>query len=244
MSLSMVSCEDPDETIGPEGPQGEQGPEGPEGPEGPQGAQGQEGPQGPEGPQGEQGPEGPQGEQGPEGPQGEQGPEGPQGEQGLQGPEGPEGPQGEPGEDGNANVIYSEWTAFISDNWSESLTFFGQTRREYPIDVAEIDSDILNSGTVMVYVRLGGTSNRIQPLPIIGPILSSARDQVLNFHIRLSLIHIEFYNLTERDQDPGRFGSTNTYRYIIIPGGVASLKTSTLNLNDYERTMEHFGIDP
>ena len=275
--LFMVSCEDPDEIVGPQGPQGEQGPRGPEGaqgadgrqgepgpegPEGPQGEQGPEGPQGepgpegpqgepgPEGPQGEPGPEGPQGEPGPEGPQGEPGPEGPQGEpgpegpQGEPGPEGPQGPQGEPGEDGSSNVIYSEWTAFDLDNWTGSLTFFGQKRREYPIDVVEIDVDIINKGTVIVYARFPGTINRTQPLPIIGPILSNARDQVLNFHIRLGLIHIEFYNLIERDEDPGRFGSGNQYRYIIIPGSVESLKSATLKLNDYERVMEHFGINP
>jgi hypothetical protein len=256
IGLFMVSCEDPDEIVGPQGPQGEQGPRGPEGaqgadgqqgepgPEGPDGPQGEPGPEGPEGPQGEPGPEGPQGEPGPEGPQGEPGPEGPQGEPGPEGPQGPQGPQGEPGEDGSSNVIYSEWTAFDLDNWTGSLTFFGQTRREYPIDVVEIDVDIINKGTVIVYARFPGTITRTQPLPIIGPILSNARDQVLNFHIRLGLIHIEFYNLIERNEDPGRFGSGNQYRYVIIPGSVESLKSAAINLNDYERVMKHFGIDP
>jgi len=169
---------------------------------------------------------------------------GPQGPQGEQGPQGQQGPQGEQGEPGTANVIYSEWTSFVLDNWTASLTFFGQTRREYPINVVEIDQDILDKGTVMVYVRFSGTGTRIQPLPVISPILSSAREQVLNFHLRLGLIHIEFYNLTDRTLDPGRIGAGNHYRYVIIPGGISALKSASLNLNDYERVMEYFGIDP
>jgi hypothetical protein len=250
MGLFLSSCEDPDEIVGPQGPQGEQGLRGPEGPQGamgPQGPQGENGPEGPEGPQGEQGPQGepgPEGPQGEQGPQGEPGPEGPQGEQGPQGEPGPEGPQGEPGKDGTATVIYSDWTVFVLNNWTASLTYFGQTRREYPIAVEEIDADILNRGTVMVYVRFAGTSNRTQPLPIIGPILSTTREQVLNFHLRLGLIHIEFFNLIDRDLDPGRFASGNFYRYVIIPGGIESLKSATFDLNDYEGVMKHFGIDP
>lgn len=185
--------------------------------------------------------EGPQGPRGEQGPQGVQGPQGPEGQQGEPGPEGPKGEQGEPG---TANVIYSEWISFVLDNWTETLTFFGQTRREYPIQVEEIDKDILDHGTVMVYARFSGTNTRIQPLPVIGPILSSAREQVLNFHLRLGLIHIEFYNLTDRTLDPGRIGAGNHYRYVIIPGGVESLKSASLDLNNYERVMEHFGIDP
>jgi hypothetical protein len=121
-------------------------------------------------------------------------------------------------DDSLPEIYYSPWTNFDLNNWSNSLTFFGQTRREYPIVVEQIDLDIINNGTVMVYARYGGTITRTQPLPIIGPILSTTREQVLNFHLRLGLIHIEFYNLTERDQDPGRFGTGNQYRYVIIPG--------------------------
>jgi hypothetical protein len=213
----MAACGDPDEVEGPQGPRGEQGPQGVQGPQGPQGGQGPQGPQGPEGPQGEQGP---------------------------QGPEGPQGEQGEQGEPGTANVIYSEWTSFVLDNWTASLTFFGQTRREYPITVMKIDQSILDNGTVMVYVRFSGTNTRIQPLPLISPILSSAREQVLNFHLRLGLIHIEFYNLIDRTLDPGRIGAGNHYRYVIIPGGISAVKSASLNMNDYERVMEHFRIDP
>jgi hypothetical protein len=99
-------------------------------------------------------------------------------------------------------------------------------------------------GTVMVYVRFSGSSTRTQPLPVIGPIATTIRDQVLNFHLRLGHIYIEFYNLIDRGQDPGRFGSGNHFRYVIIPGGVESLKSTAPDLDDYDRVVEYFRIEP
>lgn len=177
--------------------------------------------------------------EGPAGPQGEIGPPGPQGSSGVQ------GVTGEDGEDGTANVIYSEWENFVLDNWSDSLSFFGQTKRQYPIKELAIDTKILDKGTVMVYVRFGDINARIQPLPIIGPINTISRDQVLNFNFRLEYIFIEFFNLIDRDLDPGRFGPGNQYRYIIIPGGVPAKAIGDYpDLNDYYAVIEYFGIDP
>jgi hypothetical protein len=115
-------------------------------------------------------------------------------------------------------IYYSPWTNFDTNNWSNSLTFFGQTRRDYQIQVPQIDAAILAGGTVMVYIRLGGSSTRIQPLPILGPVTTTARDQILNFRLQSGLIVIEFHTLTDRTIDPGTFGSGNQYRYVIIPG--------------------------
>jgi hypothetical protein len=249
----MVACSDPGD-VGPKGDKGDTGEQGIQGEQGPQGDKGDPGEQGPKGDpgeqgiQGEQGPKGDpgeqgiQGEQGPKGDTGDQGRQGPKGDTGDQGRQGPKGDKGDEGDPGTANVIYSEWTTFVLEDWTASLTFFGQTRREYPINVTEIDSEIINKGTVMVYGRLAGTITRTQPLPIIGPIPSNARDQVLNFHIRLGLIHIEFYNLIERDEDPGRFGSGNQYRYIIIPGGVPTGRIGAPDLSDYEAVKTFYNI--
>ena len=72
-----------------------------------------------------------------------EGPEGPTGHQGPQGETGAQGPEGPQGEEGTANVIYSDWTEFDSSNWTDAHSEFGQTRREYPIEVPEIDEEIL-----------------------------------------------------------------------------------------------------
>ena len=231
----IVACSDPGE-IGPKGDKGDTGEQGIQGEQGPKGDKGDPGDPG------EQGPKGDQGDSGERGPKGEQGDPGRQGQRGEKGDTGEQGLQGDKGDPGTANVIYSEWTTFDLNNWSESFIYFGQTRRDYPIDVDEIDADVINNGTVMVYVRFAGTITRIQPLPIIGPILSSARDQVLSFHIRLGLIHIDFYNLIERDLDPGRFGPGNQYRYVIIPGGTPTGRIAAPDLSDYEAVKRFYNI--
>jgi len=169
------------------------------------------------------------------------GPQGPQGEQGPQGAQGPEGPQGP---EGTANVIYSEWTSFDLNNWSESFSYFGQIRRTYTINVESIDADIIASGSVLVYVRFAGTFSSIQPLPVIGPITKTSEDQFLNYIIETGKIVLGFHNLTNRDQDPGRIGSGNQYRYIIIPGGTPDLKSNALDFNDYQSVVKYFGVEP
>lgn len=178
------------------------------------------------------------------GPQGDQGPQGEQGPQGDQGPEGAQGDPGPEGPPGTANVIYSEWTAFSSEVWTDAFTYFGQMRRTYTVDEENITSEILDSGAVMVYVRFGGTLNTIQPLPVIGPVTKSTEDQFLNYDLKLEKIIIIFHNLTNRDQDPGQIGSSNLYRYVIIPGGTSLLKTNYPDLDDYHAVMKFFDIDP
>lgn len=174
-----------------------------------------------------------------------EGPAGPDGNTGPQGEMGPPGQQGPQGQDGTANVIYSEWFNFTLENWTDSFSLQGQTRREYPVDVPQIDENILERGTVMVYVRGFGNNQGVRPLPIIQPIFIITRDAVLNFRFDLGKIHLEFYNIIERTIDPGRIGPTRQFRYIIIPGGVpAKAIEGHPDLNNYHEVMEYFGIDP
>jgi hypothetical protein len=178
------------------------------------------------------------------GPQGDQGPQGEQGPLGEQGPEGPQGDQGPEGPPGTANVLYSEWTAFSLTEWSEPVSYFGQMRRTYTVESEDITEEILENGAVMVYVRFVSTFSTIQPLPVIGPITKSTEDQVLNYYLQLEELIFLFHNLTNRDQDPGRIGSGNQYRYVIIPGGTTSFKKNYPDLNDYHAVMKYFDIDP
>lgn len=144
------------------------------------------------------------------------------------------------GPPGTANVIYSEWTFFVAADWSSAFTFFGQTRREYPVDEPAVDAEILAHGTVMVYVRLVGTSTHVQPLPVIGPVTKTTAPQVLNYRLQSELIVLVFHDL-DGVADPGAFGSGNAYRYVIIPGGM-QVGLSPDVLADYGAVREHFGI--
>lgn len=171
-----------------------------------------------------------------EGPEGPTGPAGPQGAQGEQGPQGPEGPAG------TANVIYSEWIAFNNADWDEPTTLGGQTRREYPISVSQLNEDILMMGTVAVYVRFDTVEDRVFPLPLVLP-LTSGSEQQLDFELELNTIVITFHDIEDNSVDPGTFGEVGQYRYIIIPGGTAA-KANLPDFSNYDAVVEFYGIDP
>lgn len=171
-----------------------------------------------------------------EGPEGPTGPAGPQGPQGEQGPEGPQGPEG------TANVIYSDWIAFNNADWDEPTSLGGQTRREYPVSVSQLNEDILMMGTVAVYVRFDTVEDRVFPLPLILP-LTSGSEQQLDFELELNTIVITLHDIEDNSADPGTFGEVGQYRYVIIPGGTAAKQTLP-DFSNYVETMEFYGIQP
>ncbi|NBB76538.1 MAG: hypothetical protein GVY02_04085 [Bacteroidetes bacterium] len=172
-----------------------------------------------------------------------EGPEGPTGPQGEQGPEGPQGPQGPPG---TANVFYSEWTSFAADNWSEPITRFSITRREYPVSEDRVNQSVIEQGFVLVYVQFANTAPSVEPLPFIGS-LTKAEPQLLSFRLETGSIIIWFQDM-DGEADPGTFGlepniSNNKYRYVVVPGG-SPAKGDWPDFDDYLATMEYFGIEP
>lgn len=169
-----------------------------------------------------------------EGPTGDTGPAGAQGPQGEVGPQGPQGPEG------TANVIYSDWIAFNNAEWDEPTSLGGQTRREYPVSVSQLNEDILMMGTVAVYVRFDTVADRVFPLPLILP-LTSGSEQQLDFELELNTIVITLHDIEDNSVDPGTFGSVGQYRYIIIPGGTAA-KQALPDFSNYHETMEFYGI--
>jgi hypothetical protein len=147
------------------------------------------------------------------------GPAGATGPQGSQGSAGPTGPQGDTG---TANVLYSQWTDFTAANWSASVSEYGQALRLYTISASAVSEGIIDSGVVVVYLRMGNLPPQI--LPVIIYNITETFDQYLGYGLTLGNITIDFYNLNN-NTDPGTFTSTNgqiVYRYIIIPGGVAA----------------------
>jgi hypothetical protein len=227
---------------GPAGPQGEQGipgetgPQGPAGATGPQGPAGETGPQGPVGPIGPQGPAGPTGEAGPQGPQGQPGSQGPTGPQGPSGPQGEQGPKGDPG---TANVIYSEWVPFDESQWSANTLFLTQVRKIYSIDETRITPQIINQGTVMVYVKFDFFPDMVQPLPISQPI-SQTKNQRLIHYLQTNKIVIAISN--EDNTSPNPIGADASFRYVIIPGGTPSGRMVPVNVRDYKAVKAYYNI--
>ena len=144
---------------------------------------------------------------------------GPQGSQGEQGPKGDQGEKGDPGEKGNlgtANVIYSQWTPFEVGIWNQ-VTEFGRETQIYPVEDSLVTQEIIDQGLVFVYVRFGGAP-QTRPLPFTGYITTSSKNQSLWYRLLSETIEIVFHNLSD-NADPGTFGASNSYRYIIVPGG-------------------------
>lgn len=145
----------------------------------------------------------------------------------CEGPTGPEGPQGDPGpqgvqgETGTANVQYSDWTPFDEANWSDAFIKALQTRREYVITETAVDSEIMATGMVAVYVRVNNTDDRVYPLPWIAGITKGVAE-VLNFELEPGSVAITFFDLVDDSADPGTFGSNVEYRFVDVSGGAPS----------------------
>lgn len=190
----------------------------------------------------EDGQDGQDGQDGLQGPQGIQGEKGDQGDPGVKGDKGDPGVKGDQGDPGTANVIYSDWVAFESATWSSPANFFGQNRRTYAIAETAITNDILNRGTVAVYVRFGGTSTTIQPLPITQAI-TLVKAQTLGFQLKPSEISLFLYNRDDTN-DPGRISAGNAYRYVIIPGSTPNSagRMAHIDLSDYDAVKRYYNL--
>lgn len=179
-----------------------------------------------------EGPEGPAGATGAQGPTGATGPTGPTGPQGPTGPAGPTGPTGPQGPIGTANVIYSPWTDFVAGTWGAAVNEFGKTVRNYGAAAPGVTASIITSGVVLVYWRDAGLPNP-QQMPSISYNITQPVNQYLGFALLTGQIQIKFFNI-DNTNDPGTFsGAGNSYRYIIIPGGVAGGRTANVGGTNY-----------
>ena len=170
-----------------------------------------------------------------------EGPTGPPGPEGAQGEQGEQGTQGEPGVPGSVNVFYSAWTPFQPADWVE-VTRFGQVVQQLPIAEDLVTQEILDEGVVLVYVRFGGAPNP-RPLPFIGYVTTTSVPQMLWFELAAGSIIINFQNLTNNN-NPGTFGTSNSYRYVIIPGGtpVSGDAVGDVSSLSYDEVRRRFGI--
>ncbi|MDH7446252.1 collagen-like triple helix repeat-containing protein [Aquimarina sp. 2201CG14-23] len=155
--------------------------------------------------------------------EGEDGAVGPQGEQGLQGDQGPQGDQGDPG---TANVIYSDWIIRDYEN-SGGLAEETNTQLLATLGVGDFD---LTQDILLVYGRreINAIVTEINQLPYIAV---SDNDfygfEVASFNGGFTL-RVQVATL---DGATSAFAFFDSFRYVIIPGGVGSTKS----VNDYKK---------
>lgn len=141
---------------------------------------------------------------------------GPQGEVGARGETGAQGPKGDVG---TANVIYSPWS---------SVTFSGSGSSYIGnLVAAKITQDVLDKADVRVY---WSESGRVLTLPYAETISATTYT-----------VHQRFYVGRVELKASYALGPQQ-FRYVIIPGGVASGRRGAIDLDNYQAVKQAFNI--
>jgi hypothetical protein len=164
------------------------------------------------------------------------GPVGPQGSTGPQGPVGPAGPIG------TANVIYSAW--FLTGTGWDSIAHASSYGAKATFDqvASSITQTIIDSGVVLAYMKgdpTTGLANEVFPLPYsvgVGFNFTDLWDFVLN-----APGNIRFLYKSDSPWTLAILGRIS-FRYIIIPGGVAGGRMLNLKKMSYEEVCKLYNI--
>lgn len=187
----------------------------------------------------EPGPKGDKGDVGEKGDTGTAGPQGPEGQQGAPGTPGEEGPQGDPG---TANVIYSDWMAPVWGHYSID----GPTQKMMRIPDLILSNEILNNGAILVYRKHiptpTNTLTYLLPqmlLRVDGTIAAKYDTYTQGNGI---IINLQSFG---GDLAETYYDSRNTFRYIVIPGGMpgpGERRAAPVDYTDYEAVTKFYNI--
>lgn len=137
-----------------------------------------------------------------------------------------EGPAGEDGKDGNANVVSTtitstDWT-FNDPSWVLSLN--------YPA----ITQDIINSGAVLVYVKVGESYNQL-PLTFYQSSSYSSSVEVSTFVGGLYLFW------TDSDLIQPIYPGSQTFKIVVIASS-GMIQNPNVDYSNYEEVCSTFNI--
>ena len=150
---------------------------------------------------------------------GDPGPKGDAGSVGAQGPKGDPGTQGPKGDVGTADVIYSPWT---------SVSFAGSgTTYVGNLTAAKITQEVLDKADIRVYWSEGGRVLSLPYAEVVGTTTYTVHQRFYVGRVELKAS----YSL-----------SPQQFRYVIIPGAVASGRRAAIDLNDYAAVKQAFNI--
>ncbi|MBF4506583.1 hypothetical protein IRZ83_07860 [Flavobacterium sp. JLP] len=151
------------------------------------------------------------------------------------GADGVDGQTGATGPAGSANVIYSAW---ITAPTAAAETIDGTSGMSTTINAPELSADILAKGTILVYVSFGSGTYTL-------PYTSTAGGFVNTITAISTLQKIKLFRFRHDAGGTVNLPTTLSWRYILIPGGVAATaKTAKLDYSkmSYEEVCAHFNI--
>jgi len=148
---------------------------------------------------------------------------------GKDGIDGTNGTNGTNGATGTANVIYSAW---ITAPTAVAETIDGTSGMSTSINAPELSEDILAKGTILVYVSFGSGT---YTLPYTSTAISTAKK-------------IKLFRFRHDAGGTVNLPTTLSWRYILIPGGVAAATSKTAKLDyskmSYKEVCARFNIQP
>jgi hypothetical protein len=156
------------------------------------------------------------------GPQGEVGPAG------TTGTTGPAGPVGSP------NVIYSAWAG---STWTQG-SYFSATGRYYDMVAPKVTQAVLDQAVIITYWKPAGSTSQVVALPT-----RTADGAKWEWYPVYTVGQVRVWVVNDARTDIGasNIGTTNQFRYVIIPGGVGARKAA-LDYTDYEAVKRAFNL--
>lgn len=157
---------------------------------------------------------------------------------GTNGTNGTNGVDGQTGATGTANVIYSAW---ITAPAAIAETVDGTAGMSTNINAPELSQEILDKGTVLVYVYFGLGTFSLPYTSLAGG--NSNTITAISFLKKIKLFRFNHNGV----------GTTNipvslSWRYILIPGGVIATTGKEVKLDyakmSYQEVCRHFNIQP
>ena len=157
---------------------------------------------------------------------------------GVDGTNGVDGQPGAPGAAGTANVIYSAW---INAPTAVAETVDGTSGMSTSLTVPQLSEDIVSKGTVLVYVSFGSGTFSL-------PYTSTAGGFVNTITAVSTLKKIKLFRFRHDQAATVNIPTSLSWRYILIPGGVAAVTAKTAKPDyakmSYEEVCAHFNIQP
>ena len=157
---------------------------------------------------------------------------------GVDGTNGVDGQQGAPGAPGTANVIYSAW---INAPTAAAENIDGTSGMSTTINAPELSDEILSKGTILVYVSFGAGIFTV-------PYTSTAGGFTNTITAISSSKKIKLFRFRHDQGGTVNIPTSLSWRYILIPGGVAAATSKTAKPDyakmSYEEVCAQLNIQP